>query len=534
MVYFAAAAWAVGSRAATPGDAGPASAASAPTPGGQVAAETALPTDLATLMIDEKPLSEAALRAQIARRSAELVRAAADGGAGASVTAAEFILLRQLEPPLSREILGISGAEDRRQIAERTAAALALLDDAAKKLESAKSPANAEPLRERMAMARAFAAVFAAIAAADLPAAATSPSAESADRLLKACRGLAGYVDASDPGLASSARLWQAATYRRAGRADRTLQLLPRVRMPARAMPYDFFSRLERCRALMDRGEFVAAAALSAQIGEEIEAWTPEGQRDAARRANLAMRATALRRWSEALRTAGKGQLANEVGKDAESVEAELARLPGSGLLRLEQSYGGAGAPLAESQKAARLLDLECRDPVIAVVIDASALKSDGWPELKRAIAGFIRSLGEPQSFAIVSTRGSSVVAYPDGRTAHGGKAEAVSRAEQFLTRLAAGRADRAKGSEAMLQALELKPQQVFLVASQAYDAAFMRDLAKLLRDAPARLNVIWLGSNDDGGLEKLANDSGGAFRRPAAATKPAEGEDDGGEVPAP
>lgn len=505
-----------------------------PTAGEPPTTQAEVLTGLAEISIDEKSLSESALRARTARRTADLVRAAADGSPEACVSAAEFILARQIEPALSREILDIATPEDRKWIAQRTPAAIELLNTATKKLGTGKDNADSEALRERIAQARAFAEVYSAIAAAEIPPTATAPSAAAADKLLQACRGLAGYIDAADPGLAASARLWQAAAYRRGGRADRALQLLPRVRTAARSIPYDYFSRLERCRALMDRGEYVAAAALSAQIGEEIDNWIPENQRDSARRANQALRAAALRRWSAALRTAGKSGVADDVSKDADSAETDLAHMTGKGMIRLELSYGGVNAPLTEGRAIARLLDIECADPAIAIVIDPSALKSDGWPEMQRAIGAFIRSLGENQSFAIVGMRGGSVTAYPDGRVATGGKADSASRAEQFLTRLVAGRADPAKGGDAMLHALELRPRQLFLVASRPFDDAFMQDLGKLLHDTPAKMNVIWLGSDDNAALQKLATDSGGVYRRPSAASKPADSEDDGGEDPAP
>lgn len=522
-----AALFAAGPALATPGPAG-----ESPPSSSAPASQPELTNALAEVAVDEKPLTQSALRARVARRAADLVRTARNGEPDDALVAAEFILARQIEPALSREILNIATAEDRQLVAERTTAAAALLDAAAKNLESARDNHATEDLRDRVARARAFAAVFVAIAAAETPPRATAPADPASDRLLQACRGLAGYVDAADTQLAASARLWQAAAYRRAGRPDRALQVLPRVRTTARAMPYDYFSRLERCRALMDRGEFVAAAALSLQIGEEIDNWVAEDQREPARRANLALRADALRRWSDDLKAAGKTEAAADVTRDAESVDSQAAHTPGKGLIRLELSFGGVNAPLSDNQAPARFMDIECNDAAVAVVIDPSALRSDPWPEIQRAIAAFLRSLAQNQTFVIVSTRGTAVTTYPDGHVASGGKPETASRAEQFLTRLAAGRAEADKGGDAMLHALELRPRHVFLITAKPFDDALLHDLARLLHDTPARLSVIWLGGENNGGLEKLAGETGGEFRRPAPASRPAD--DEPADDPAP
>ena len=89
----------------------------------------------------------------------------------------------------------------------------------------------------------------------------------------RAARGLAAVREAPDATLAACARMWQAFAWTRAGRYDRAKIVLPAATATPQALPYDFVSRLLRCRILADEGQFVAASALLTQVRAACPRW---------------------------------------------------------------------------------------------------------------------------------------------------------------------------------------------------------------------------------------------------------------------
>jgi hypothetical protein len=91
-----------------------------------------------------------------------------------------------------------------------------------------------------------------------------------------AARGLATVREAPDTDLAASARLWQAFAWAKAGRLDRAKIVLPAATVPPETHPYDFVSRLLRCRILADEGHFIAASTLLTQVQAACPNWFRE------------------------------------------------------------------------------------------------------------------------------------------------------------------------------------------------------------------------------------------------------------------
>ncbi len=183
------------------------------------------------------------------------------------------------------------------------------------------------PWQARLEMLTAFLEGFAALAEHD-------GSEESRARLIDAAIGLSLYLDDSTPGIASSARLWKAMLYRRAGMPDRALQLLPLNSEPAHPRRIEFILRLERCRALADDKQFVGAIALATRLAGRAESWFAGDTLDARRGAAedvRRLRADLYRRWAGQLRTEGANDRAVEADATAQRIlppgDASSARL---------------------------------------------------------------------------------------------------------------------------------------------------------------------------------------------------------------
>ncbi len=230
-----------------------------------------------------------------------------------TIQLAECLLSRATAPHLTAELLG--NPSHRESLRAIVAEATALLEsDAAKGSHlDDRVAAQEDASRERVEMLRAFATTFLAMATND-----ESESSKSA--LTSACIELAIYTDDPDQQIASAAKLWQAAAYRRAGRADRTLQMMWPALGRSTGSTTDFFGRLERCRALTDAGRYVAAAALTIKIEGKIDEWMIDHSADVrrqARRTARVIRADVYDRWSNALKRDGSLERAAEARKTA-------------------------------------------------------------------------------------------------------------------------------------------------------------------------------------------------------------------------
>lgn len=237
----------------------------------------------------------------------------ADKGA-ACLSAARCILVSQCAPMLARELAGDSGA--RADLASAASRALALVTQA----EGLIGAEPREDQTECVELLRAFGQIFEAIGNG-------SSDEQAKGRLITACNNLALYLDDSREGLVASVKLWQGAAYRRAGRPDRSLQVLrPAISQPASAA-IGFLASVERCRALADRGNFPAAIALVLRLSERAEGWLDSNGEEPRRQSIRildGLRISLLRDWSSELRKQGQTQQAADLEKDADALARKL------------------------------------------------------------------------------------------------------------------------------------------------------------------------------------------------------------------
>jgi len=494
-----------------------------PTTSSAPSSQAVVLAELAPVRVGEKPLTESALAALVARLAAQRVEAARAGAPAASVGAAEFILVRQIEPALSRELLEMASDADRRFVQQRTAVAGELLHSANKKLADADDDEADEALRERIALARVYIALYQAIMTPPQPATSGTTTSgpavnERDDRILAACRGLATYLDSPQPAVASSARFWQSVGYRRAGRPDRTLQVLPRATAPPQMLPHDFFARVERCRALADRGQLISASAMLLEIGRRIDDWLPGPDRDPAQSVVRTLRAGILDAWAAKLASPERADGVIAMRKEADELRRDASNFGRP--IRLEVAIGGIEAPLTPPREPAAILGISCDKPHVAIVVAPGGATDDAWNDARRAVSALVRQFEGPQSFALIAPRGEKVRAFPESDWASGSDEDAA-RAEQFVGRLQSAPVDAKRVSESLARALELRPDMVLRVAAAELEPSFVPDLRKLLTENHVVLNVVWIGAEGGGALEEVARESGGVLRRMAPTTRP-------------
>ncbi|MFQ5429057.1 MAG: hypothetical protein ACE5E1_02000 [Phycisphaerae bacterium] len=130
------------------------------------------------------------------------------------------------------------------------------------------------------------------------------------------------------PDVVRSAKLWQAAAYRRAGRPDRALQLLAPGLAATSCDRIGFLARIERCRALADGGRYVAALSAALRLGARVEDWFKNedaATRKRARNTLLAIRVETFKRWAADLRKNGDTDSADRAEVDAKRIADKRA-----------------------------------------------------------------------------------------------------------------------------------------------------------------------------------------------------------------
>jgi hypothetical protein len=280
------------------------------------------------------PLSEPdeASASQPANDLCEPLQAAISAGtdpaanAQACLNAAHCILVRQSAVPLSAELTG--STDSRRLLAGLCGTGLSLLNRADASLAEGQIDAEvAAQLKDRIDLLRAFGGLFDAIARSD-------STDDSAKRILAACKKLAVYLDDSNEGVVESAKLWQGVAYRRAGRPDRSLQVLRPIITAPVSRRIGFLARIERCRALGETGHYAAGLSLGYRLGARVNAWFAE--EDEATRKQAAgtvhfVAAELFRGWAAKLRASGEetaaDQAASEAGKLTDSDSAPSPEL---------------------------------------------------------------------------------------------------------------------------------------------------------------------------------------------------------------
>ncbi|RIK66562.1 MAG: hypothetical protein DCC65_09420 [Planctomycetota bacterium] len=225
---------------------------------------------------------------------------------------AEFLVARcqlvlDCARPLSLVLADHAAARD--QLARETSAVLAQIRVAQESLPgSGLEPEKIATLESELAMHRAFAEAFAAIA--------RDPATDEARKqLTEATIGLALYLDDTRKEVVEAARLWQGVAYRLAAKPDRALQVLRPVLSAPAARRIGFWARIERCRSLADQGRYAAALALAARLGPRVDAWFEDedtATRKAATDSLRWLKADLLERWAARLQDSGEKERAEQ------------------------------------------------------------------------------------------------------------------------------------------------------------------------------------------------------------------------------
>jgi len=105
----------------------------------------------------------------------------------------------------------------------------------------------------------------------------------------RAGHALAVVGEDADPAVAACAQLWQAFAWELAGRRERAMASLPGALQEPSQLPYDFLSRLLRCRIVVEAERPVAATALTVRIRVMCDRWFSDDKtaRSAARLAAI-------------------------------------------------------------------------------------------------------------------------------------------------------------------------------------------------------------------------------------------------------
>ncbi|MFH1417046.1 MAG: hypothetical protein ABII12_01995 [Planctomycetota bacterium] len=266
----------------------------------------------------------------------------------ASLSAAQRILARECVPLLTALLIAADPPRPVSTCSSRlvtyTDVATGLLDDAASELEAAhelEARPEADVLwqtRDRVAMLRAFAGMFAALGKAD-------GSSASQEALLDACNELALYQHDDNRGIAESVRFWRAVAYRHANRPERALQLLHPILAAPAPRRLGYWARLERCRSLCDADRHAAGIALCLRIEARVPTWfdgvSEETCKKAADTAKF-IHIELLQSWESALRDAGQDDRAEHAATEAVKLRGSDSYPPTPDRwLGLEESIAG-------------------------------------------------------------------------------------------------------------------------------------------------------------------------------------------------
>ena len=232
------------------------------------------------------------------------------------LAAANLILGEQLEPTCTRIFLGIDGAEPRDDMPGRRRA-LDHVDELLNRVrdyltESPTDPDEAnstkpnpgegerEPAASRMAKDLALLQAFSKALRAYLLAEDGSEDLDSR----RAASALSSALEDARPQVAAAAALWQALLRSREADPRPVLAALDPVLLdPSRnAMPYAFFSRLQRCHTMARVEHPAGPIALLMRMEDMVDDWiVGDAEKAAARRAAALIRFQALRVWHDRL-----------------------------------------------------------------------------------------------------------------------------------------------------------------------------------------------------------------------------------------
>lgn len=191
------------------------------------------------------------------------------------LAAANWLLARSIASPATRCLLGFAEKNDLHRIHEAAGDAQIRLARARKllKTDADKDKAALTQLRQSATALEAFAKMLLAI---------STESDDSKQACEDAAVNLATARESENELVAAAALLWQAYAWDRAGKTERALTTLPDALTPPQRLPFDFMSRLLRCRMLAETKEWAAAVSLLMRMRTLTEEWF--GQEDNAGR----------------------------------------------------------------------------------------------------------------------------------------------------------------------------------------------------------------------------------------------------------
>jgi hypothetical protein len=181
--------------------------------------------------------------------------------------------------PATRLLLGVESPADRNRIAQCAAEARKHLEQGRERLgqvAGADKPDTEKQKTELDQSADTVAGFIDLLATVGLPA----DSETTREAWRKAGRRLALAREADDPDLAAAALLWQAYALDRSGRRERALEALPDTLEEPEHLPYDFLSRLLRCRLMAASGQSAAAVSLLARMEPQLKNWIDNQNQD--------------------------------------------------------------------------------------------------------------------------------------------------------------------------------------------------------------------------------------------------------------
>ncbi|MEK6644532.1 MAG: hypothetical protein AABZ08_11550 [Planctomycetota bacterium] len=206
-----------------------------------------------------------------------------------------------------------------REQVQKGLAQLDLAEGVLTDIEADDKSINTTNVRRRADLLKTFGLAFLALTDG-------TDSQESRDRLIDHCADLAIYVDDDDKMITESAKLWQAVAYRRAGKPDRALQILRPVLSPPASPRIGLYARLERCRALADKGDFVSAISLASRLAVRVESWF-DTENEATQRAAVGLvkgvRVDLYRTWTKKLQSDGQAYRAKQADGEAEKLAGD-------------------------------------------------------------------------------------------------------------------------------------------------------------------------------------------------------------------
>lgn len=235
------------------------------------------------------------------------------------LAAAQQQLIVDAAQPLTQILNDRATEKDRSALRKITTQAKSTLDafHALKQSEGK----DAKKFTARGHLLSALAGVFDAIGTLE-------PSDASKSRLTDAAIELELFVDDPNKDIAEAARLWQGLAYRLANKPERSLKILYPILQPGSRSPVDLYCRFERCRALSQAGQHVAAIALSIRTTRIARDW-PGASGPAHQEPVLAAKqlvADLYRNWAKALTEQGETDRANDANQRAQKIQNEVTQ----------------------------------------------------------------------------------------------------------------------------------------------------------------------------------------------------------------